>query len=100
MPGASYFAVTGGARPGRILLAEQQVPSVGPPTATQLHQRLRVAPERQRSPAEPAGGTPEPENRNAGPVRSGTLFGVYPLVVWDDVVRASAELPNSTSAND
>ncbi len=34
------------ARPGRILLAEQQVLSIGPPNAAQLHRRPRVAPER------------------------------------------------------
>jgi hypothetical protein len=28
VPGASYKVVTGDARPGRILLAEQQVPSI------------------------------------------------------------------------
>lgn len=51
MPGASYLAVTGEARPGRILLAEQQVLSIGPPIAAQLHRRLRVAPERPSSAA-------------------------------------------------
>jgi hypothetical protein len=51
VPGASYFTVTDEARPGRILLAEQQVLSIGPPIATQLHRRLRVAPEQPRSAA-------------------------------------------------
>jgi hypothetical protein len=55
VPGASHSTVTGAARPGRILLAEQQVLSVGPPTAIQLHRRLRVAPERPSSAAGPAG---------------------------------------------
>jgi len=57
VPGASYLAVTSGARPGRILLAEQQVLAVGPPRAAQLHRRLRVAPERSSSPAAAAGET-------------------------------------------
>jgi hypothetical protein len=45
VPGASHLLVTKDARPGRILLAEQQVLSDRPWTATQLHRRLRVAPE-------------------------------------------------------
>jgi hypothetical protein len=51
VPGASYLAVTGQAHPGRILLAEQQVPSIGPPITAQLHRRPRVAPERPSSAA-------------------------------------------------
>src|SRR3954470_7969898 len=49
MPGASYVAVTSEARPGRILLAEQQVLAIGPPRAAQLHRRPPVASERPRS---------------------------------------------------
>ena len=53
LPGASCGTVTSAARPGRILLAEQQVLSIGPPTAAQLHRRPRVAPERPNSAAGP-----------------------------------------------
>jgi len=71
-PGAYY--------PGRILLAEQQVFSVGPPTWTQLHRRPRVAPERHSSAALGAWVASTEGDGEAPNVRCSFLFEL--VLVW------------------